>query len=150
LKVRWDLVLGIWDFPHGGLGYNRRRVSKEASMIITRRAAVWAVLGLAACAFSGGAGGCRGRAPGVPEGAKFVKATKRRNTYAAPHDGTVYVVDDWYNRLVYSGPVKQGEEVVVDPGASMITVGGKDVAGGRKLSDVDHSVYMGPGNAEAR
>jgi hypothetical protein len=111
---------------------------------------VWAVLGLAAFAVALPAAGCRGRAPGVPEEAKFVKATKRRNAYAAPHDGTVYVVDDWYNRVVYSGPVKQGEEVVVDPAAGVITVGGKDVAGGRKLTDTDHSIYMGPANAEAR
>jgi hypothetical protein len=112
-------------------------------MVVTRRAAVWAVLGMTAFAFSAGAGGCRGRAPGVPEDAKFIKATGRRNTFAAPHDGTVYVVDDWYNRLVYSGPVKQGEEVVVDPGAGLLYVGGKDVAGGRKVSDVEHSIYMG-------
>ena len=113
-------------------------------MVVTRRAAVWAVLGTVAFAFAGGAGGCRGRAPGVPGDAKFIKATRRRNTFAAPHDGTVYVVDDWYNRLVYSGPVKQGEEVVVDPGAGVLTVGGKDVAGGRKVSDVDHSIYVAP------
>ena len=113
-------------------------------MLVTRRAAVLAVLGLASFILAGGAGGCRGRAPGVPEDAKFVKATKRRNTFSAPNDGTVYVVDDWYNRLVYSGPVKQGDEVVVDPGAGVIAVGGKDVTGGRKLTDADHSIYMGP------
>jgi hypothetical protein len=119
-------------------------------MLVTRRAAVWAVLGLATFVFAGAAGGCRGRAAGVPEGAKFVKATKRRNTFSAPHDGTVYVVDDWYNRLVYSGPVKQGDEVVVDPGAGLVSVGGKDVTGGRKLTDGDHSIYMGPGDVEGR
>ena len=119
-------------------------------MGISRRAAVWAVLGIAAVVFAGTAAGCRGRAPGVPEDAKFVKATKRRNTYAAPHDGTVYIVDDWYNRLVYSGTVKQGDEVVVDPAAGAITVGGKDVAGGRKLTDADHSIYMGSQDGQGR
>ena len=119
-------------------------------MLVTRRAAVWAVVALAALVLAGAAGGCRGRAPGVPEDAKFVKATKRRNTYTAPHDGTVYVVDDWYNRLVYSGPVKQGEEVVVDPGAGALTVGGKDVAAGRKLTDADHSIYVGPQDGQGR
>jgi hypothetical protein len=119
-------------------------------MLVTRRAAAYAMLGLAAFVLAGGAGGCRGRAPGVPEDAKFVKATKRRNTYAAPQDGTVYVVDDWYNRLVYSGPVKQGDEVIVDPGAGAITVGGKDVTGGRKLTDAEHAIYMGPQDGQGR
>src|SRR5215211_8271431 len=111
-------------------------------MGISRRAAVWAVLGIATVVFAGAAAGCRGRAPGIPDDAKFVKATSRRNTYSAPHECTVYVVDDWYNRVVYSGHVKQGEEVVVDPGAGVISVGGRDVTGGRKLTDSDHAIYM--------
>ena len=118
-------------------------------MGVRRRAGVWAVLALATLWLLGGAGGCRGRAAGVPEAAKFEKASKRIN-YTARQDGTVYVVDDWYNRLVYKGPLRQGQQVVVDPGAGTLTVGGKDVAGGRKLTDTDHSLYVEPQGENGR
>ena len=121
-------------------------------MGVTRPAAAWAVrvlFALATFSLAGTAAGCRGRAEGVPEGAKFEKASKRLN-YAAPQDGSVYVVDDWHNRLVYSGPVRRGDRVVVDPGAGTLTVGGKDVAGGRKLTDADHSIYLEAGTPEPR
>ena len=107
-----------------------------------------AVFALAALSLAG-ASGCRGRAAGVPEAAKFENASKRID-YTARGDATVYVVDDWYNRLVYKGPVRQGERVVVDPGAGTLTVAGKDVAGGRKLTDADHSLYVEPHGPEVR
>jgi hypothetical protein len=118
-------------------------------MGVTRRARVWAVFALAALSLAGGAGGCRGRAAGVPEAARFEKAGKRVS-YTAPHDGTVYVVDDWFNRLVYKGPVHRGDHVVVVPGAGTLTVAGKDVAGGRKLTDADHSIYVEAEGGDAR
>ena len=112
------------------------------------RPAAWVVLGLAVLFVAAGSAGCRGRAPGVPDAAKFAKAGNPLN-YTAPHDGTVFVVDDWYNRVVYSGPVRQGEHVLVDPGAGTLSVGGKDVAGGRQLTKGEHSVYVKAGGGDA-
>ena len=113
----------------------------------TRRTAVWAARGLALLCVVVAAGGCRGRAEGVPEGAKFEKVSKRRIAYTAPQDGTVYVVDDWDNQLLYSGPVRQGDEVVVDPGAGVLSVAGKEVSPQRKLHSGDHSIYLLRGEA---
>jgi hypothetical protein len=118
-------------------------------MVVTGRAAVWAASGLAALSLAIGAAGCRGRAAGVPQGAKFEKAGPRIQ-YTAAQDGTVYVVDDWYNRLVYSGRVRAGDEVVVNPAAGTLTVNGKDQAGGRKLTDAEHSIYVQAGRADGQ
>ena len=110
-------------------------------MHLARRAAVSVVWCLAVWGLALGPAGCRGRAAGVPGAAKFFKAGKRV-AYTAPSGGTVFVVDDWYNRLVYSGPVKQGDEVVVDARSNVLTVAGERVAGDKKLTEAEHSVWV--------
>jgi hypothetical protein len=110
--------------------------------------AAWAVCGVLAAAIAVGPTGCRGRADGVPEAAKFQKASKRRIAWTAPGDGTAYVVDDWYNRLIYSGPVRQGDEIVVDPEANELSVGGKAVPTEKKLTSADHSLWLLTGGGE--
>ena len=57
-------------------------------------------------------------------------------------DGTVYVVDSWYNKLLYQGPARQGEEVVVDPDADQVTVGGQVVVGGKDIRHTGSSKHV--------
>ena len=63
----------------------------------------------------------------VPEGARFISQSSSRLTHRVLRDGTIYIVDGETNKVMYSGPVKSGANIVVDPAASAVTVNDQQV-----------------------
>lgn len=102
--------------------------------------------GLALAVAAGAVGGCQGQPKGMPEAARFKKAGKYKIAYVAEQDGTAYVVDEWDNTLKYSGPVRKGDRIVVDPDADKITVNDAAVSTGKVYSS-GHVIYLAPAAA---
>ena len=46
-------------------------------------------------------------------------------SYRAPQDGTLYVYDDKIERLVYSGPIREGQVFSVDPRNKRLMLDGR-------------------------
>lgn len=83
------------------------------------------VLGLAV---SLGAVGCANeRHDEIPENATLNVEGGQQLAFRAPQDGTVYVYDTGDDAMVYSGHVKKGHLLVVDPDKDRITVDGRTV-----------------------
>jgi hypothetical protein len=107
-------------------------------MKIQRMAAVTVLaLALAATGCSNGGGGASKRddttggsasAKKVPQDARRVaEATGGRLIHRPLREGTVYVVDGTTDKVIYSGPVRAGANVVVDPAANAVTVNDQQV-----------------------
>jgi hypothetical protein len=84
-----------------------------------------AVLGLG-LAF--GAVGCADRYRDVPSDAVILREGKHALSATANHTGTIYVYDDSAHKMVYSGPVKKGDDIKIDPTADRILVNGRTVS----------------------
>jgi hypothetical protein len=96
-------------------------------MLAARCAAVLApVAVLAGCAAKG--------KMAIPEGAEAVKTDTGSVTWDAKHAGDVWVYDADTNKMIYTGPVRDGDTVRVNAAGDTITVGGKTVSE-RKISD---------------
>jgi hypothetical protein len=86
---------------------------------------------------------------GLPRGATLVAETPDfKAGFTAPDDGTVYIFtrgDTTYLR--YSGPIKKGDVLTIDPEANAVTVGNKPlevtVPGGGH-----YQVYFRPASAD--
>ena len=107
-------------------------------MQIQRMAAVTVLaLTLAAtgCANSGGGASKRDDTTGgstsskkLPQDARRVaEATGGRLVHRPMREGTVYVVDGDTGKVIYTGPVRAGANVVVDPAANAVTVNDQQV-----------------------
>jgi hypothetical protein len=107
-------------------------------MQIQRIAAVTVLaLTLAAtgCSNSGGGASKRDDTTGgsasakkVPQDARRVaEATGGRLIHRPLREGTIYVVDGTNEKVIYSGPVRAGANVVVDPAANAVTVNDQQV-----------------------
>lgn len=73
-----------------------------------------------------GTAGCSHERPlEVPSSATMAVEGNERLAYAAPHDGTVYLYDVGNDQIIYSGAVREGDEVVLDPKENKLTVAGR-------------------------
>lgn len=92
------------------------------------------------------AAGCASdtRPAAVPVAAQYEAGGPDRLVYVAPFSGTLYLTDHSSNALIYSGPVLQGDRIVVDPVANRVTIDGQVVVS-RDLSHDDHRIYLLPG-----
>jgi hypothetical protein len=92
---------------------------------------------LGACLIGVAAAGCAstGRMA-IPDGADEVEAGSGSVDWEARRDGEVWVYDADANKMIYSGPVEEGQNVRVNAGSDQITIGGKTVSE-RPISD-DH------------
>lgn len=71
-------------------------------------------------------GGCsHERHEEIPTTAMMAVEGDERLSYTAPHDGKVYVYDVNDDRMLYSGDVKEGDAVTVDPEKSLILIEGR-------------------------
>ncbi len=92
-------------------------------MTSLRNLIVPAMLGAAVAV---GGWGCAAEHPSlVPATAQVVTSGQRQLSYTAPHDGMVYVYNVDNDKLLYSGPVKEGQAVVVDRQANRIMLDGR-------------------------
>lgn len=76
----------------------------------------------------------------VPVG-QFATEGEGALSYVAPQDGTVYVYGGKDNRLVYSGPIKRGETLSVDPRAKSLMIDGRVISGALDTGD-RHRIYL--------
>jgi hypothetical protein len=64
----------------------------------------------------------------LPQDARRVsEATGGRLVHRALREGTIYVVDGSTDKVIYSGAVRAGANVVVDPAANAVTVNDQQV-----------------------
>jgi hypothetical protein len=98
---------------------------KEFVMTSLRKFIVPAMLGAAVAI---GGWGCAAEHPSlVPAEAQVVSSGQGQLSYSAPHDGMVYVYNSSSNKLLYAGPIKQGQSVIVDPASNRIMLNGRVV-----------------------
>ena len=70
----------------------------------------------------------------IPEGADAVKTDTGSVSWDAKHAGEVWVCDADTNKMIYTGPVRDGDTVRVNAAEDTVTVGGKTVSE-HKISD---------------
>jgi hypothetical protein len=111
-------------------------------MSVTRQLFAASVLG---AALSLGMAGCATQRPDViPASAQIQTSGNGPINFTAPNDGMAYVYDASSNRLLWSGPVRAGQIVNVDPQKNQIALGNQVVAM-RTLQPGDHlDVYFDP------
>ena len=105
--------------------------------------ALTASLGLVGCQRNqGGANpsaGSGGRSVGsgskkVPDNArKIAEARNSRVVHRTLRDGTIYVVDATTNKVIFTGPVRSNDNIVVDPKADNISINDTEVSVNDKL-----------------
>ena len=71
----------------------------------------------------------------VPETARLRTEGRGDLTFKAPRDGFVYVVDSRERKLVYEGPLDEGETLMVAPYRNQIEVDGQRV---KRVKDLDN------------
>lgn len=70
----------------------------------------------------------------IPAGADEVESGAGTIDWEARRDGEVWVYDADTNKMIYRGPVEQGQNVRVNAGTDQIVIGGKTVSE-RPISD---------------
>jgi hypothetical protein len=106
---------------------------------------------VAAAALSLGIAGCASQRPDVvPASAQLQTSGNGPVSFTPPTDGTAYVYDQATNRLLWSGPVRSGQMVVVDPNRNQIALGSQIVAT-RTLQPGDRNdIYFEPAPGSAQ
>ena len=101
---------------------------------------------VAALCLGAGVIGCASepKAEQVPPNAQMLVQGDQMLTYAAPNDGKVYVYDADDRTLLYSGEVRKGQSISIDPEEDKIMVDSrlaveKDIHAGN-----DHRIYFVP------
>lgn len=114
----------------------------------SRRAFVAAAVTVAVGAVVAGVGGCQQqrRSAKVPADAMTVgRAQAEPWTWYADRTGTLYVIDKPDDAVIYRGPVRTGQVVVVDPQVKRITVDGREVSQGKLVSGHRNDIYLHSG-----
>ena len=96
----------------------------------------WNVAGIACGALLGAAlAGCHasGKAA-IPDKAHSVESGVGSVEWTARNDGDVWVYDSDTKKMIYTGPVREGDRVRVDAAGDKVLVGGKTVSE-RPISD---------------
>ena len=78
----------------------------------------------------------------IPAGADEVEAGRGELDYEAQRDGKVWVYDAETDKMVYTGPIRDGDRVVVDPDSNRITVGGQTVSEQPLIQDHKYRIYF--------
>jgi hypothetical protein len=112
----------------GGSMSNAQEPKRNAWSVRLQLATVAAacVLAVAGCASSG--------KMAIPEGADEVEAGSGSIDWEAGRDGEVWVYDADSDKMIYSGPVREGQSVRVNAGSDQVTIGGRTVSE-RPISD---------------
>jgi hypothetical protein len=86
------------------------------------------------------------RSAKVPTDATTVgKAQAEPWTWYADRTGTLYVVDAPGDVVIYRGPVRTGQTVVVDPQVKRITIEGREVSQGKLVTGHRNDIYYHSG-----
>ncbi len=86
--------------------------------------------------------GCASDRPkDVPPTAMLKAEGDQRVVYTAPREGTVWVTEPGSNEIVYSGPVHQGDRVVLDPDQGKLIVN-DHVVSDKGITRHDHRIFF--------
>jgi hypothetical protein len=80
--------------------------------------------------------GCASRNQAIPSSARLVAEDQGNVDFVAPDDGQVYVEDRTANKLLYSGQVREGQHINVEPVKDRIAIDGQTVRD-QKIRDLD-------------
>lgn len=81
-------------------------------------------LGILATALAALAAGCAHDNGSIPDSATEVASGNREVSYTAPHDGKIYIRDDFDRRVAYSTEVRKNQVVRFDPKQNEVFVDG--------------------------
>ncbi|HWE93711.1 MAG TPA: hypothetical protein VG269_07020 [Tepidisphaeraceae bacterium] len=103
------------------------------------------LVSVAGATLSLGVAGCATQRPDViPATAQVQTSGNGSVSFTPPTDGMAYIYDQASNQLVWSGPVRAGQTLTVDPQKNQIALGSQVVAM-RTLQPGDrHDVYFDP------
>jgi hypothetical protein len=100
---------------------------------------------VAGATLSLGVAGCATQRPDViPPTAQVQTSGNGPVSFTPPTDGMAYVYDEASNRLIWSGPVRAGQTVSVDPQKNQIALGSQVVATRTLQAGDRHDVYFDP------
>lgn len=116
-------------------------------MSIVQFAKRWDLVPLAACVVMtlalASTSGCTATGKGaIPPGADEVDSGRGELRYEAQRDGKVWVYDAETDKMVYTGQIRDGQRVVVNPGTNQITVGGETVSEQPLIRDHKYRIYF--------
>src|SRR4051794_40779252 len=73
-------------------------------------------------------GGCmHERSPAIPSDATLQTEGEKQLTFRATEPGTVYVYNRNDDKIVYSGEMRRGETLAIDPAKNHVTLDGRPV-----------------------
>ena len=78
----------------------------------------------------------------IPTGADRVASGKGDIDYRAQRDGDIWVYDTDSKKMVYTGPVRDGDRVRVNTEANQILVGGRPVSERSLAGDHKYEIYF--------
>jgi hypothetical protein len=81
----------------------------------------------------------------IPEMADVVAEGHEKVKWAADMDGEIWVFDRDKNNIRYTGPIRRGEEVIIQPETDKIYVGGHVVFYHNLEKHSWHKIYFVPG-----
>ena len=78
----------------------------------------------------------------IPQGADEVTSGRGVLRHTVQRDGRIWVYDGGTDKMVYTGTVRDGDKVVVDPDTNQITVGGTTVSEQPLVRDHKYRIYF--------
>ena len=87
------------------------------------------------------AGSPKGRA-GIPVEAERVAEGKGELVYNATHGGEAYVLDDSNNKIIWSGLLRDGDALAIEPAGNRVRIGPQTVAEPNLDKDHRYTVYL--------
>lgn len=89
--------------------------------------------------------GCAERHRAIPSSARLMAEDRASKVdFVAPDDGQVFVEDNSSNKLLYSGTIREGERLAINPLKDQITINGQMVRD-QKIRDLNEvRVYFQP------
>jgi hypothetical protein len=81
----------------------------------------------------------------IPQGADMVAEGNEKVKWTADMDGTVFVFDRDKNNIRYTGPIRRGDDVIIQPDRDKIYVGDRNVYQGNLEKHSWHKIYFVPG-----
>ena len=89
------------------------------------------------------AAGCTGTGKSaIPQGADEVTSGRGVLRHTVQRDGRVWVYDAETDKMVYTGTVRDGDRIAVDPDRNQITVGGTTVSEQPLVRDHKYRLYF--------
>jgi hypothetical protein len=89
--------------------------------------------------------GCGSSRPAdVPKSAALKTQGNDRVVYVAEDTGTVWIANHGTNDIVYSGPMRRGDRLVIDPADNRVTINDQTVTR-RDIGHRDRDIYFEPG-----